>query len=377
MSDRPSFETLCCHHAEDPTKHNGAVVPPIYQNSLFHHPTMEDWGKPGFYNYTRVSNPTTDILEKKVAALEGGEAARAFGSGMAAIAAAIMSCLRSGDHVVAAEGSYGPTKALLSDYLVRFGIETTYVSGEDPCQFEEAARPNTKVFYLESPSSMWFKLQDFETICKMAKTREITTIADNSYSSPYFQNPIAFGVDLVVHSATKYLGGHSDIVAGMCIGSAEKIKSIGDNEGGLLGATLDPFASWLMIRGIRTLPIRLERHYQTALRVAQWLENHPAISQVNYPGLPSHPQAALFRKQMRGASGLLSFVVKDPDEAKGRAVANRLQYFRRGCSWGGFESLVVCGAGPSPGTVAFRLHIGLEGVEDLLGDLEQGLSVYD
>ena len=250
----PHPGTICSHHGENRELHRGAVTPPIFQNSLFTFPTCEDRGKkwvsndPDVFDYTRVSNPTTDIAEAKIAALEGAERARCFGSGMAAISAAILSCVKAGDHVVALETCYGPTRQFLSDYLVRFGITTTYVDGDDPHEWVDATQPNTTLFYLETPSSMIFKQQDLRAITAFARERGISTMADISWATPIYQNPLLLGVDLVIHSATKYLGGHSDIVAGVVEGSAERISKLVMQEGCLLGGILDPFASWLLIR---------------------------------------------------------------------------------------------------------------------------------
>lgn len=391
----PGFETLCAHFGEDPTRYAGAAVPPLYQNSLFTSPDTDAFlhrtaRHPEVYDYTRVANPTTDILEAKLAVLERMEAARCFGSGMAAVSGAILHGVRSGDHVIAVDSVYGPARMFLSDYLARFEVSVTYVPGTDPQQFADALRPNTRLFYLESPSSLIFQIQDLRAVCTLARERGILTVMDNSWASPYFQNPAEFGVDLVLHSATKYLGGHSDLVAGVVMGSAAAIKSLRCDEGCLLGGVLDPFAAWLMLRGLRTLPIRLERHQQNALAVAHFLEAHPRVARVFYPGLPSHPQYALAQSQMRGSSGLFSFALKDGDRAAACAFVDRLRYFGIAVSWGGYESLAIPSTLPQdpgespavPGVMAMggkfvwgaRLHIGLETVEDLLEDLESALE---
>src|SRR5579883_2156992 len=271
--DLPDFETLCAHWGEDPSRQRGAVIPPIYQNSLFTFPDAETWALPrgdesAYYDYTRVSNPTTDIAEAKIAVLEKGERARCFGSGMGAISAAILSCVKTGDHVIAPRTVYGPTRQFLLDYLTRFQISTTLIDGDDPQEWADACQPDTTLLFLESPSSVVMKQQDLAAVAQIANARGASTICDNSWASPYFQNPLALGVDLVLHSATKYLGGHSDIVAGVVVGNAERMRKLTYNEGALLGAVLDPFAAWLLIRGLRTLPIRMERHQQSARRIA-------------------------------------------------------------------------------------------------------------
>lgn len=392
----PGFETICAHTGEDPALHHGAVVPPIYQNSLFVAPDCEtfvrrDKGHPGHYDYTRVANPTTDILEAKLAALERAEAARCFGSGDAAVTAAVLHSVKAGDHIVAVETAYGPTRTILGTYLRKFDIETTFVPGQELDHWADACRPNTRLFYLESPSSLVFNLQDIRRVTALAKELGITTVLDNSWASPYNQSPIELGVDLVLHSATKYLGGHSDIVAGVVVGGKTRMDSIREMEGTLLGGILDPFASWLMLRGLRTLALRMERHQTNAMAVAKYLEQHPRVAHVYYPGLPSHPQYELGRTQLRGYSGLLSFELKDSDEAAAFRVVNGLKYFGIGVSWGGFESLAIPigfpekwrgGAAALPGVHGAvgkinwgaRLHVGLETLDDLLEDLAGALD---
>lgn len=382
----PGFETLCAHAGDDPARFHGAVAPPLYQNSLFASPDSQTFARrgemrPDIYDYTRVANPTTDILEAKIAAMERTEACRTFGSGMAAISAAILHFVKAGDHIVAVDTIYGPARAFLSTYVARFGIDVTYVDGTDPQQFVDACRPNTRLFYLESPSTFVFRLQNLSALSNIASERNIRTVIDNSWASPYFQNPADFGIDLVLHSATKYLGGHSDIVAGVVAGKREHLNDLMMEEGTLLGGILDPFAAWLMLRGIRTLPVRLDRHQVNALAVAQFLEAHPKVAHVFYPGLPSHPQYELGQQQMRGYSGLLSFELKEGGQAAAYAFVDKLRYFHIACSWGGYESLAI-GIGFSSRTSGrtggcgwgARLHIGLETVDDLLEDLDQALQ---
>jgi len=379
----PGFETLCQHAGEDPTRYLGAVVPPIYQASLFTSPDCDTFVHraeryPQVYDYTRVANPTTDILQAKIAAIEHCEAARCFASGDAAVAAAILHCVGAGDHVVAVDTVYGPTKAILSNYLARFQVSTTFVPGTEVDDFARAIQPNTRLIFLESPSTMVFRLQDIRAVTALAKERNIVTALDNSWCSPYFQNPADMGVDLVIHSATKYLGGHSDLVAGVVAGARTHVDAIASREGSLLGSILDPFAAWLMLRGLRTLALRMERHQSNALAVARFLEQHPRVSRVHYPGLPSHPQYELGRRQMRGTSGLMSFELKDATREDVFRVLDRLRYFRIGVSWGGFESLALPVRFPAPPSPpecwGARIHVGLETVEDLLEDLDNALA---
>ncbi len=378
----PGFGTLLAHAGEDPRLWLGAVTPPLYQNSTFAAPDCEHFVRrssaPGAYDYTRCANPTTDILESKLAALERTEAARCFGSGMAAVSAAVLHCLGAGDHVVAVDTVYGPTREFLTGYLRRFQIEVTLVPGDDPQQFVDAIRPRTRLIYLESPSSLVMRLQDLAAVAAVAREREITTVLDNSWATPYFQNPIDHGIDLVLHSATKYLGGHSDLLAGVVAGGRRHMDRLRQQEGALLGAVLDPFASWLMLRGLRTLHVRMERHQENALAIAQWLEQHPEIEKVHYPGLASYPQAELARRQLRGFSGLLSVTLSESSRNRAFQVVDRLRLFGIAVSWGGFESLAIpILVPPDHGSEeprwGIRFHIGLETVGDLLADLEQAL----
>ena len=379
----PGFETLCMHHGENREAHFGAAAPPIYQNSTFTYPDCEQFiarseDRSERFDYTRVSNPTTAILEAKLAALERGKAARAFGSGMAAISAAILSCVRSGDHIVTIETVYGPTRTFLSEYLPRFGIETTCVRGTRVEDFAAAIRPTTRLVYVESPSSLLFDLQDLSAVAAMCKSRGAVSICDNSNATPYFQNPLAMGIDMVVHTATKYIGGHSDLVAGFAVGSRERIATLARQEGELLGGVCDPFASWLMLRGLRTLAVRLDRHSQSASRIAQWLASNPRIDRVFYPGLSSHPQADLVRRQMRGNSGMLSFRLRDASRERTFAVVDALKYFCIAVSWGGYESLAIPLEVPDferGGKMwIIRLSVGLETVDDLVADLDRAMA---
>lgn len=388
--ERTDAESIVTHLGEDPRAYMGAVVPPIYQNSLF---VFEDIramerafepgqsagrSRAGDYLYTRESNPTTAILETKLAALEGAEAARAFGSGMAAISAAIMSCVAAGRHIVTIDHVYGPARKFLTEYLPRFGVETTFVDGRDPADFERAARPETSLFYLESPSTGVFHLQDIAAVCAIAKPRGFSVVIDNSWATPVFQKPLALGCDLVVHSMPKYLGGHSDLVAGCAMGSRERIARLSEMEGSLLGGILGPFGAWLVLRGLRTLPIRMKEAMARGLAIARFLERHPKVARVNHPFLPSHPQHDLALRQMSGASGLFSFELKDWDAERVRRFIESLRLFQLGVSWGGHESLVMLPGVHSRKDLerpsAIRLSVGFEPVDALQEDLEQALA---
>ena len=370
-------EDILMHLGDEYDRFMGAIVPPIFQNSLFTR-KLHNHG----YDYTRVSNPTTEIAERKMAALEEGEAARCFSSGMGAISAAIMSIISQGAHVICVQSAYGPARHFLGSYLARFGVETTFVAGDRIEQFEQAIRPETKLIYLESPSSHIFMLQDLQAVADLAKSRGITTIIDNTWATPLYSNPLKFGIDMVVHSASKYLGGHSDIVGGVIVGTAAAMEKIAHQERALFGAVMDPHQSWLLLRGMRTLPVRLRQHQENAMAVARFLEQHPKVERVYYPGLPSHPQYELGRKQMSGYTGLLSFLPRASDRDILEMIP-KLRYFEHGPSWGGFESLITAPGvgirdedsrltGIPRGLV--RISVGLERAETLIADLEQALD---
>ncbi|MBS1709664.1 MAG: aminotransferase class I/II-fold pyridoxal phosphate-dependent enzyme [Armatimonadetes bacterium] len=380
MADRP--ETLIQHLAEE-THDRAAVVPPIYQTSLFAYEDVASFRRsfrtdePDVHNYSRVSNPTLDVAEKKVAALEGTDRCKLFSSGMAAISAAILSCVKTGSHVVCVDTVYGPTRQFLTDYLPKFGVTTTFVDGRDPADFVAATTDATSLYYLESPSSILFRLQDLEAVAGIAKSRGISTICDNSWASPVYQQPAKFGIDIVVHSATKYLAGHSDVVAGALCTDAKRFDKILENEVSLLGAALPPFPAWLLMRGLRTLPIRLKAVGEAATRVSACLRSAPEVAEVFYVGDSEYPQAALRDKQLLGSTGLVTFLPVTQEEAKVIAFAEALRLFQLGVSWGGHESLVVPlqqqpGDWPKRQWLV-RLYCGLEHPDDLVEDIQQAL----
>ncbi len=385
MSDDLSF--ILTHLGEDRTHGFDAVVPPIVQSGNFTYPTVaamravvqQEFDRP---LYTRGFNPTVAMLRKKIAALEGAEDALVFSSGSAAIASAVISFTKAGDHIVCVHKPYSWTKKLLMELLPRFGVEHTFVDGTDAENYRAAIRPNTTFFILESPNSLTFELQDIAAVCAIAKEHGIITLCDNSYCSPLFQQPIALGADLVAHSATKYLNGHSDVVAGALAGSHMHIRQVMAKEFMTLGACPSPHDAWLLMRGLRTLPLRMDRSADNAERVARFLEAHPKVKQVHWPGLESHPQHALARKQMKRVAGLMSIELDAPDVAAVERFCDNLKTFLIAVSWGGYESLQwpVCALqGPSgyytdlPFTMV-RLYVGLEDPTALIADLEQGLA---
>ncbi len=394
MKPPRKIETLLAHWGEDRAGHQGAVVPPIYQNSLF---VFEDWAAidrafdDRYQNpiYSRGTNPTVRTVERKLAAVAGGEEARLFSSGMAAITAAVLHFVNAGDHVITVNNVYGPANNLLHRYLSRkMGLQTTFVPGDKVEDFERAIQDNTRLIYLESPSSAVFSLQDIRAVADLARSRGIGTLIDNSWATPYFQKPLEMGVDLEMHSVSKYLGGHSDLVAGALIGGHDRIREIAVTEGELLGGKMAPLEAWLLLRSLRTLPLRMKQHQENAMAVARCLENHSAVRQVRYPGLLSHPQHDLARRQMTGSSGLLSFELATDEPPRIQAFVNALKIFQIGVSWGGHESLVYAPAisylkelppeqfkalGISLGDI--RISVGLEDADDLVADLEQALGL--
>lgn len=380
--------TLIAHYGEDRSKQNGAVVPPIYQNSLFTFESSNDIEAAfdDFENtciYTRGNNPTVKVLEDKLAMLEKGEKAKFFTSGMAAITAAIMHFVSAGDHVICIDSVYGPASNFLSEYLgKKFNIEVTYIKGDRLNEYIEATQANTRLIYLESPSSGIFHCQDLKVVADYAKSKGISTIVDNTWATPIFQNPLEYGIDVVVHSASKYISGHSDVVAGVLVSSKEIIEGIFREEHNFIGGKISPFEAWLILRGLRTLPIRMERHMKSTNFIIDNLLKHPKVISINYP--KGNPVA---EKQMSGFSGLFSLIL-DTDGQGARDFIDHLSLFCIAVSWGGYESLAYApiislskemseeklkASGIHPGLI--RLSIGLEDPEDLLDDIYKALDM--
>ncbi len=377
MSGRRDIHTIVSHEAFD-DRHYGAVHTPVYDSSLFTFPSVVDMdranGDAASFVYSRGNNPTVRALERRLAELEGGEDARCFATGMGAISAAVLAAVKAGDHIVCVDQAYGPARRFIGEYVRRFGIEASFVDGSDLAAIESAFRPNTKLLYLESPTSLFFELQDLRACAASARARGIRTIVDNTWATPVYQQPLALGIDLVVHSLTKYVGGHSDALGGVAVGSAEAIAELSGRELVLLGAVMLPQTAALLHRGLRTLPLRMERHQAGGLAIAAYLESLPFVDRVHYPGLPSHPQRELACEQLRGFGGLLSFEAGADREKLARFV-DALSFFRIGFSWGGYESLVSLQEGargmPRVRVPVVRLHVGLESPGDLIGDLAQ------
>ena len=388
------IETDLSHYAEDRAQYDGAVVPPIFQNSLFIYESWEDISdafddRTNSYIYSRGNNPTVKIAQDKIAKLAEGERALLFASGMAAISAAVLHCVEKDGHIIAINNIYGPANNFMFDYLkAKMNLSMTFVSGMKISEFENAILPNTELIYLESPSSGIFTLQDLRRVAELAKKYNIKTIIDNSWATPYFQKPLSFGIDFEVHSCSKYIGGHSDVVSGVLIGRSQDVEQIFRREYEWLGGRISPMDAWLIIRSLRTLPIRLKAHQASALQIAVFLENHSKIEKVNYPGLKSFPQYQLGQKQMSGYTGLLSFRLKTRNLDQVKAFFNGLKIFKIGVSWGGHESLIYALAisyvkemtteqfaatGLAYGDM--RISVGLEHVDDLIDDLGQALDL--
>jgi cystathionine beta-lyase/cystathionine gamma-synthase len=373
---------------EERENYFNAVSPPIIQTSNFTFNTVADFRKAlgNEYDatlYSRGHNPTLNILRQKLAALDGAEDALVFSSGIAAISVPILALLKQGDHVVAVENPYSWTIKLFNNFLPKFGISTTFVDGSDVRHIENAIQSGTKLIYLESPNTFSYELQDLQAVSRIAKTKGIITMIDNSYCGPLYQQPIRLGIDLVAQSATKYIGGHSDVVAGVLTGSKALITKIFDNEFLNIGASLSPHSAWLLIRGLRTLPLRMQRSFESTKVITAWLQQHPAIDKVIWPFSPDFKQAELAQRQMQGCGGMFSFTLKDPSIQKIEAFCDKLQHILMAVSWGGHESLII----PSIAGFAkeiydtnnqrhqlIRMYVGLEDADYLIGDLEQALG---
>ena len=387
------YHTQLIHAGQSPDPVTGALATPIYQTSTFAFSSAEE-GAARFaleeegYIYTRLGNPTQQALEVKLAVLERAEAALAVASGMTAIAAPIWTLCQSGDHIVAADAIYGCTFALFSHSLPKFGVEVTFVDASNPENIRKAMRPNTRLVYLETPANPTMTVLDIAAVACVAHEAGAQLMVDNTFMSPYCQRPLELGADIVVHSATKYLNGHGDVIAGVVAGKKEfvdQVRLVGVKD--ITGGCISPFNAWLTLRGMKTLGVRMERHCQNALVVAQYLKNHPAVEKVYFPGLPDHPQHELAKKQMSHFGAMISFEVKGGVEA-GRSIMNSVKLCTLAVSLGDTETLIQhpasmthspvpreerLRAGISDGLI--RLSVGLEDPEDIIADLEQAMIV--
>ena len=365
-----------------------AIAPPIMQTSNFAFKKVEELRKVfedeySNYLYSRGLNPTIDILRKKLAALDGAEDCLVFNSGSSAIFASVFSNVQSGDHIVSVNKPYAWAQKMFDNVLPRFGVATTYVDGTKIENFERAILPNTRIIYLESPNSWDFALQDLRAVAELARAEGIVTICDNSFCTPLYQKPIEMGIDMVLQSATKYIGGHSDVVAGVLTGTRDMMKKIFDNELLNMGNGVSPFNAWLLIRGLRTLPVRLAHITGTTQKVVEYLKQHPSVEEVIFPFDAGFPQYQLAKEQMTGACGLLTIVMKAEKMEEIVTFCESLRHILMAVSWGGHESLAIprC-ASLQPGAFnaadrehrMIRFYIGLEEADYLVADMEQAFA---
>ena len=393
-NEKFGFGTKAIHAGNVKDTQYGALTTPIYQTSTFVFDSCEQGGhrfagEEAGYIYTRLGNPTTSVLESKIAALEGGEACVATASGMGAISSALWTIAGAGKHIIADGTLYGCTFALLNHGMSRYGVEVDFIDTSDLEAVKAHLKPNTCCVYLETPANPNLKITDITAVAEIAHAynKDIKVVCDNTFASPALQNPLKLGADVVVHSATKYLNGHGDVIAGFVVGSAEfitKVKMFGLKD--MTGATMGPFEAWLILRGLKTLEIRVARHTESARKIAEYLYNNDKVEQVNYPGLPTHPGHEIAKKQMKDFGGMISFEVKGGKEA-GMKLCNSLKLCTIAVSLGDAETLVehpasmthstygpedLKAAGISAGLI--RLSVGLENAEDIIADLEQAFA---
>lgn len=384
------FDTLAIHAGESADPHTGAVDTPIYQANTFAYDTSDEGAErfsqgTGFV-YTRWGNPNISALQEKIATLEGGESCLATATGMAAVATTILQLVQSGDHIVASNYLYSATNTLCAKYLPKFGVQTSFVDTSNPKNVERAIQKNTKLVYIETPSNPVLQITDIKAITTLSKQAGLLSLIDNTFATPFNQNPIVLGLDLVIHSATKFLCGHGDAMGGAVVGKKDLIEQITKGMHRDLGGVISPFNAWLIARGIKTLSVRMERHNRNALEVAHFLQRHPKVERVYYPGLPEHPGHEIAKKQMVGFSGVMSFEVKGGFDA-GKRTVNSLKLCTQAVSLGDTRTLVCHSASTTHSTVTpearraggitdglIRLSVGLEDPQDIIADLDQALS---
>ena len=381
LPDAAHFSTICIHAGQEPDPSTGAIITPLFQTSTY---VQDELGRHKGYEYARTQNPTRFALEKNIAAIENGKAGFAFASGMAAIGA-VATLLKSGDHVVVTANTYGGTFRLFDKVLTRYQLEFSYVDTSEPGLIEQAIRPNTKLLFVETPTNPVMKLTDLRRAAEIAHARDVKMVVDNTFASPYVQRPLDFGADIVVHSTTKYLNGHSDSIGGIVVAvhndDIEWLRFIQNTE----GAILSPMDSWLVLRGTKTLAVRMAQHNRNGLALAEFLAGHQKVRDVMYPGLPSHPQYELAKRQMNGFGGMLSFDVGNFEGA--RRVLNRVRLMALAESLGGVETLIGHPASMTHASVPperraaigltdslIRISVGIEDAEDLIADLKQALD---
>ena len=376
------FETLAIHDGQAPDPHTGSVTVPVYQTSTFERESLEHRGE---FFYSRIGNPTRKALESTIALLENGRYGLAFASGVAATMAALQ-VVKPGEHIVASNDIYGGSYRIFEQLLRPWGVTTTYAASEATASYEACITPKTKLIWIETPSNPLLQLSDIRALAKLSKERGILLAVDNTFLSPYFQRPLELGADIVVHSTTKYLGGHSDVIGGAVITSDAALHTTIKNYQAAAGAIPAPWDCWLILRGLKTLKIRMKEHEANALHLAKLLEQHPAVEQVFYPGLSSHPQHELAKQQMSGFGGMVTFAMKEGLPAVEQLVS-RIKLFVLADSLGGVESLIASPAKMTLGALSkeerqrrkctdnlVRLSVGLENAEDLEADLLNALG---
>jgi len=376
------FETLAIHAGERPDKTFGAISVPIYQTSTF---AFEDVGKTRGYDYSRTANPTRKVLEDTLAQLEGGKAGFAFATGMAA-EATVVHLLKAGDHVISGDDVYGGTYRLFQDVMPDLGLEFTFLRMNNRQAIERAIRPNTRMIWIETPSNPLLNITDVEMVVDIARKRNILTVIDNTFATPYFLRPVKYGVDLVVHSTTKYLNGHCDVVGGAVVTTTDELTQKVQFLLNAMGTCASPFDCWLVLRGIQTLPLRMKKHEENAAAVANYLQRHKVVSKVFYPGIKSHPGHEIAKIQMKGFGGVVSFELKGGTKAVNHFL-RRLEVFSLAESLGGAASLAEHPATMSHASMPpdyrakigisddlIRLSVGLENINDLIDDLAQALN---
>src|SRR5467141_549889 len=381
LKSNARFSTVCLHAGQEPDPSTGAIITPIYQTATY---VQDELGRHKGFEYGRTQNPTRMVVERNIAAIEGGKAAFAFASGMAAIGA-VATMLKSGDHVVVSDNTYGGTFRLFDNVLTRYELAFSYVDTSRLDEVERAFTASTRMLFVETPTNPIMRLTDLREAATLAHRHSVRLVVDNTFASPYVQRPIDFGADLVVHSTTKFLNGHSDSVGGVVVATREDhiewLRFIQNTEGAIIG----PMDAWLVLRGTKTLPIRMERHNANAMALAEFLASHPKVTRVHYPGLASHPQHALAKKQMRGFGGIISFALGSLENA--RTLLNSVRLMALAESLGGVETLISHPATMTHASVPadrrmrigitddlVRVSVGIEDVEDLKEDLAQALD---
>jgi len=390
INKRQKFGTRAVHAGQKPDPLTGALVTPIYQNSTFVFSDAAQGaarfaGQEEGYIYSRLGNPTQAVLEAKMADLENGEAALAFASGMAAMTAAVMAVVESGQHIIADRTIYGCSYAFFSELITKFGVDVSFVDAVDPANIASAIQENTGLIFVETPANPTLKIVDLETVSEIAHGRGAKVVVDNTFATPYLQRPLDLGVDIVVHSATKYIGGHGDVVGGIMVSTKEFLDEVRLTTLKDIGGVISPFDSWLLLRGLKTLALRMEKHCSNAMAVALFLEEHPAVDRVYYPGLTNHPQNVLAKKQMDDFGGMVAFELKGGLD-EGITLMNDVKMCHLAVSLGDVDTLIQHPASMTHSVVPWekrleagitdglvRLSVGIEEPEDIINDLDQAL----